>query len=139
MVGYRPRFTNRVESWSDDTAARGQIRRHTIVTRDLITDLVNVPVPSRSSENWYTRVNATITAADYPFGDNVFGAQLTSGAADILTLPARSEGSNALAELDAACDPCGLLLYTNTKGQLVIRPAAGRQFPRGRVHRRRVR
>lgn len=128
VVGHRPRFTNRVESWSDASGAVGQIRRHTIVSRDLMTDLVNVPIPATTSENWFDRAEQILTDAGWPFGSSIFGAQLDSGAADILTMPARAAQPNALAELDATLDPCGLVLRTNAKGRLVIQPQPGDTF-----------
>jgi len=121
VTAWNPRWTNRVERWGDACYAGGQLRRHTVVTRDLLTSLVNVPVPASSEQNWSERVEFLLTEAGWAFGSTVYGATFDT-AVDVLTVPARAAQSSALDELWATLDPAGLCLYTDRAGQLIVRP-----------------
>jgi hypothetical protein len=122
VTAWNPRFTNKVERWGDASLARGQVRRHAVTARDLITSLVAVSVPESEEENWSDRVDFLLTQSAWPYGSQVYGAQFTSAPADILTVPARDAQSSALAELRATLDPAGLICYTDRRGVLIIRP-----------------
>lgn len=128
VVEWNPRFTVRVESWSDASYARGQIRRHTVTGRGTMTDLVNVPIVADLEDNWYDRVQHVLTQSAWPYGSAIFGAILTSGAADILTLPDAAETDDAAQALDAALDPAGMVWWTDRVGRLVARPQPGDTF-----------
>jgi len=128
VVEWNPRFTNKVEFWGDSSYSRGKVRQHRIIARDTLTSLVGVPLPARPEENWSERLAALITNAGWQYGSNIYGAEFTSGAADILTLPARTAQTSAVTELDATLDPVGLIWYTNRLGQLVVRPRVNDTF-----------
>lgn len=128
VVEWRPRFTLRVEQWLDVTGGMGEIRRHPIVARDLITELVDVPIPAvDESESWYDRVLRILTEAGWPYGAELFGA-ITYDGAPVLELPPRPEVPSALAELYATLAPAGLTVYTNRRGVLTVRPIVGDLF-----------
>ncbi len=128
VVEWRPRFSLRVEQWLDVTAGMGEIRRHPIVARDLITELVGVPLPAvDTSESWYDRTLRILTEAGWPYGAELFGA-ITYDGAPVLELPPRPEVPDALAELYATLAPAGLTVYTNRRGVLTVRPIVGDLF-----------
>lgn len=128
VVEWYPRFTLRVEQWLDVTGGMGEIRRHPIVARDLITELVDVPIPAVDvSESWYDRVLRILTEAGWPYGAELFGA-ITYDGAPVLELPPRPEVPSALAELYATLAPAGLTVYTSRRGVLTVRPIVGDLF-----------
>lgn len=128
VVEWLPRFTQRVETWRDATFARGQIRQHRVTTRDLMTELVGVPIASDLQTNWLDRAEHVLTEAGWPYGWTIHGAELDNVGADILTLPDRPESLDAIVELDATFDPAGVVWRTNRKGQLIAHPMPGDTF-----------
>jgi hypothetical protein len=133
VVGWIPRFTNRVESWTDTTYALGQLRRHTIITRDLLSDLVNSPIGTLTAENWTDRIGSILAAGDWPFGYDMYGAMQwdDTGLVDVLTLPDRPANDSAYDELQQSIDPCGLIGMTDRRGKLLFRPQHGDTFHAG--------
>lgn len=118
VAEWLPRFTLKVEYWGDAAHARGSVRRHLIVARDLLTSLVDVPVPAQPEQDWRDRVAAILDAAGWQYG-------LSISAGVSLTLPARDEQASASTELDATLDPVGLTWFVDRFGRLVIRPKVG--------------
>lgn len=124
------RGTWRVESWSDSAEdPRGQLRTHTVVGRDTLTDLVDEPVTAVAAQNWPDRVAHVLTS--WPFGSYVFGAVTTDGATPAFELPARDGQASAVAELDATIDPTGLVAHTDRRGRMIVRPRPGDVFHSG--------
>lgn len=129
VVDWNPRFTLKVESWSDASYSLGQIRRHLVVARDVLTGFVNMPLPASDEENWSERIFRFLTDTGAPYGSLIYGAQYESDTTTpILLLPARPAASSAVNELDATCDPTGLVWYTSRIGQLVVRPRVDDTF-----------
>lgn len=128
VTSWRPRFTVRVETWRDAAFARGQIRIHDVTCRDLLTGLNNVPVGDAVAGNWDERLSHIMSEAEWDFGLTVYGADQAPGPVDVLELPARDEQSNALLEMDATCDPAGLVWYTSRVGRIIVRPQPGDTF-----------
>ncbi len=129
VSGWIPRFTHRVESWSDETRASGNARIHRIVARDLLTGLVGVPLGSVAFvENWDERVDRVLTQAGWLFDHELYGAVLDGSSSPVLELPTRPEVASAIEELDATLDPVGLVWSTGPTGKIIVRPMAGDTF-----------
>lgn len=121
VTGWYPRFTLKVEEWPDASYSRGKARQHRVTARDTLTSLVGVPIPASSDENWSNRVGGVITNAQWPYGALIYGAFTLAGS-PVLTLPGQPEAASAISELDKACDPAGVVWYTDRTGALVVRP-----------------
>lgn len=119
-VEWHPLWTGRVETWGDAATALGQNRDHLVVVSDLIGDLVNVPtqVADPGGADWEVWLAEVLTQANWPFDVAIYGDDGSVG------LPGRTEVQpSAINELDAGCDPVGLVWRSLRSGKLVIHPA----------------
>src|SRR6188768_3675385 len=101
-----PIWTGRVESWGDESGARGQVRRHVVNVVDTIADLANVPTtvgdPASTYAEWFE--DQMLVAAGWAFGVDMYG-DLT----DISGMPSDPVAQPAINRIDAATIPLGLV------------------------------
>lgn len=125
-----PLFTARVRRWRDGQAAKGQYRYHRVDGIDLMSYLVQVPSTFQASEGWYDRIEDLLAAADWPFGEDIYGAR-TVDASTPVVMSDREASQSAISEIDATLDPAGLVWRTRPSGSLVAHPPPWDSFHAG--------
>lgn len=119
VLTWYPLWTGRVESWGDDSNARGQIRRHVINVVDLLADLANVPtVISLDTDDWEDYfVNEVLDGAGWLFGADVIFDAGTGEILQDLTPTA------AIVRMDGGADAGGFAWRTRRNGRIIVYPA----------------